>query len=51
MAADALEPAAAQTLGVIEIGFFAGAEIAAAVLLVASGLLAICTAVLPVWLG
>ena len=51
LAADALEPAAAQALGVIEIGFFAGAEIAAAVLLVATGLLAIRTAVLPVWLG
>lgn len=51
VAADALEPPAAQALGVAEIGFFVGAEIAGAVLLVAAGLLAIRTGILPAWLG
>ena len=51
IAADALEPAAAQALGIAEIAFFVGAEIAAAALLAATGLLAIRTAILPAWLG
>jgi hypothetical protein len=50
-AADGLEPSAAQALGVVEYAFFVGAEIAGAVLLVATGMLAIRTAVLPTWLG
>lgn len=50
-AADALEPSAAQTLAVAEYAFFIGAEIAGAVLLFATGLLAIRTAILPAWLG
>ena len=51
LAADALEPAAAQALGIVETGFFVGAEIAAAALLLATGLLALRTGFLPVWLG
>ena len=51
LSADALEPAAAQALGLAEIAFFVGAEIAAAALLVATGLLAVLTRVLPAWLG
>ena len=50
-AAESLEPAAAQTLGVVEYAFFVGAEFTGAVLLFASGLLAIRTPVLPAWLG
>lgn len=50
-AADGLEPSAAQALGVVEYAFFIGAEIAGAVLLVATGVLAIRTVVLPTWLG
>jgi hypothetical protein len=46
-----LEPSAAQALGVVEYAFFVGAEIAGAALLVATGMLAIRTAVLPTWLG
>ena len=51
LAADALEPAAAQALGVLETAFFVGAEVAAAALLLATGLLALRTRFLPVWLG
>ena len=51
LAADALEPAAAQALGIVETGFFVGAEIAAAALLLATGLLALRTRFLPVWVG
>jgi hypothetical protein len=47
----AVEAGAAQALAVSEIGFFYGAEIAAASLLIATGLLALRTSVLPVWLG
>jgi hypothetical protein len=50
-AADALEPSAGQALAVAEYAFFIGAEIAGAALLMATGLLAIRTAVLPAWLG
>jgi len=50
-ASDGLEPSAAQALGVVEYAFFIGAEIAGAVLLVATGVLAIRTAILPAWLG
>ena len=51
IAADVLEPGAAQALGLAEIAFFIGAEVAAATFLVAAGLLTIRTAVLPRWLG
>jgi hypothetical protein len=50
-AADGLEPAAAQALAVAEYAFFIGAEITGAGLLVATGVLALRTAVLPGWLG
>jgi anti-sigma factor RsiW len=50
-AADALEPSAAQALGVVEYAFFIGAEFTGAVLLFATGVLAIRTRVLPAWLG
>jgi hypothetical protein len=46
-AADALEPSAAQALGVVEFAFFIGAGIAGASLLSATGMIAIRTAVLP----
>ena len=49
--ADALEPSAAQALGVLEFAFFIGAGIAGASLLAATGMIAIRTAVLPTWLG
>ena len=51
LAAGALEPAAAQAVGLAEIAFFVGAEIAAATLLVATGVLALGTRVLPAWLA
>ena len=51
LAADALDPAAAQAVGLAEIAFFIGAEIAAAALLAATGVLALLTRVLPAWLG
>jgi hypothetical protein len=47
----AVEAGAAQALAVSEIGFFFAAEVAAASLLIATGLLALRTGVLPVWLG
>ena len=50
-ASDALEPSTAQALGVAEYSFFIGAEITGALLLAATGLLAIRTAVFPSWLG
>jgi hypothetical protein len=50
-AADSLEPSAAQALGVVEYAFFIGAEVTGAVLLFATGVLAIRTTVLPAWLG
>jgi hypothetical protein len=50
-AADALEPSAAQALGVVEYAFFIGAGITAAVLLTSTGLLAVRTGGLPAWLG
>jgi hypothetical protein len=50
-AADSLEPSAAQALGVVEYAFFIGAEFTGAVLLFATGVLAIRTTVLPAWLG
>jgi hypothetical protein len=48
---DALEPPAAQALGVIALAFFVGAQVFAAVLLAATALLALRTGVLPAWLG
>ena len=48
---DDLTAEAAHTLGTIDDAFFVGAEIAAIVLLVATGLLALRTGVLPRWLG
>jgi hypothetical protein len=50
-ASDSLEPSAAQALGVVEYAFFIGAEFTGAVLLFATGLLAIRTPALPTWLG
>jgi hypothetical protein len=47
----AVEAGAAQALAVSEIGFFYAAEVAAASLLIATGLLALRTGVLPGWLG
>jgi len=49
--ADGLEPSAAQALGVLEYAFFIGAGIAGASLLAATGVLALRTTVLPMWLG
>ena len=51
IAGDALEPAAAQALGLVETAFFVAAEVAAAALVLATGLLALRTRFLPVWLG
>jgi hypothetical protein len=48
---DALEPAAAQALGLVAFAFFVGAQVLAAVLLAATALVALRTAVLPTWLG
>jgi MFS family permease len=50
-ASDALEPAAAQALGLAAFAFFIGAQVFAAVLLAATALAALRTAVLPAWLG
>jgi len=47
----AVEAGAAQALAVSEVSFFFAAEVAAASLLIATGLLALRTDVLPVWLG
>jgi hypothetical protein len=47
----AVEAGAAQALAVSELGFFFAAEVAAASLLIATGLLALRTGVLPIWLG
>jgi hypothetical protein len=48
---DALEPAAAQALGLAAFAFFIGAQFFAAVLLAATALAALRTAVLPAWLS
>ena len=47
----AVEAGAAQALAVSEVSFFFAAEVAAASLLIATGLLALRTGVLPVWLA
>jgi hypothetical protein len=49
--ADDLEPAAAQALNEVGTAFFVGAEFSAVVLLVATALVALRTAVLPRWLA
>jgi hypothetical protein len=51
LAADDLVPEAAQALNNVGDIFFIGAELSAAVLLFATGLLAVRLRVLPVWLG
>ena len=51
LAGDALDAGAAQALGLAETAFFIGAEIAAAALLVATGLVAVRTRILPAWLA
>jgi hypothetical protein len=48
---EALEPAAAQAIGSLGDGFFIGAEMMIAGLLLVAGLAAVTTRVLPVWLG
>jgi hypothetical protein len=48
---DALEPPAAQALGVVALAFFVGAQVFAAVLLASTALVALRTGVLPTWLG
>jgi hypothetical protein len=48
---DALEPSAAQALGVVPLAFFVGSQVFAAALLAGSALVALRTGALPAWLA